>query len=109
MYKVLYVIVAIWLFLFYSYASNIGSSTFLFSTLLCNLNNSGVILQAGAMQIMFGGVEAKTNVSGVGDFFKKALSSSVTGESAIKPKYSGNGQILLEPTYKHILIEDLKD
>ena len=34
MYKVLYVIVAIWLFLFYSYASNIGSSTFLFSTLL---------------------------------------------------------------------------
>ena len=76
---------------------------------LCNLNNNGVVLQAGAMQVMFGNIEVKTNVSGVGDFFKKALSSSVTGESAIKPKYQGTGQILLEPSYKYILIEDLKD
>lgn len=76
---------------------------------LCNLNGTGTILQAGAMQIMFGDVEAKTNVSGVGDFFKKAFASSVTKESAIKPKYSGKGQVLTEPTYKHILIEDLAD
>ena len=76
---------------------------------LCNLNNNGVVLQAGSMQIIFGNVDVKTNIAGVGDFFKKALSSSVTGESAIKPKYQGTGQILLEPTYKHILIEDLKD
>lgn len=76
---------------------------------LCNLNNNGVVLQAGAMQVMFGNIEVKTNVSGVGDFFKKALSSSVTGESAIKPKYQGTGQILLEPSYKYILVEDLKD
>lgn len=76
---------------------------------LCNLNGNGALLQAGAMQIMFGDVEAKTNVSGVGDFFKKAFASSVTKESAIKPKYFGKGQILTEPTYKHILIEDLAD
>ena len=76
---------------------------------LCNLNNNGVVLQAGAMQVMFGNIEVKTNVSGVGDFFKKALSSSVTGESAIKPKDQGTGQILLEPSYKYILVEDLKD
>ena len=76
---------------------------------LCNLENNGVVLQAGAMQVMFGNIDVKTNVSGVGDFFKKALSSSVTGESAIKPKYQGTGQILLEPSYKYILIEDLKD
>lgn len=76
---------------------------------LCNLNNEGMVLQAGAMQMLFGNIEVKTNVSGIGDLFKKAISSSVTGESAIKPKYSGSGQVLLEPTYKHILIEDLND
>ena len=76
---------------------------------LCNLNNEGMVLQAGAMQMLFGNIEVKTNVSGIGDLFKKAISSSVTGESAIKPKYSGSGQVLLEPTYKHILVEDLND
>lgn len=76
---------------------------------VCNLNDNSVVLQAGSMQVMFGNIEVKTNVSGVGDFFKKAISSSVTGESAIKPRYQGTGQILLEPTYKHILVEDLKD
>lgn len=76
---------------------------------LCNLNGGSTIIQAGAMQIMFGDVEAKTNVGGFGDLFKKAFSAKATGESAIKPKYSGNGQVLLEPTYKHILIEDLDD
>lgn len=76
---------------------------------ICNLENNGVVVQAGSMQIMFGDVNAKTNVSGVGDLFKKAISSTVTGESAIKPKYTGNGQILLEPTYKHLLVEDLAD
>ena len=31
----------------------------------------------------------------------------MTGESAIKPQYFGEGTVVLEPTYKHILLEDL--
>jgi uncharacterized protein (AIM24 family) len=30
----------------------------------------------------------------------------VTGESAIKPEYKGNGIIVTEPTYKHLLLEN---
>ena len=45
----------------------------------------------------------------MGDFFGKAVRGKATGESAIKPEYTGNGILVLEPTYKHILLVDLKD
>ena len=71
------------------------------------LNGGGVVVQAGAMQIMMGDLEAATNVKGAGDLLKKAIGSKVTGESAIKPRYKGNGILVLEPSYKYILLEDL--
>lgn len=77
--------------------------------LIANLNGNGVILQAGAMQMMLGNIEAATDVKGVGDLFKKMASSAVTKESAIKPKYSGTGQLILEPTTRHLLLEDLSE
>jgi len=33
----------------------------------------------------------------------------VTKESAIKPKYQGNGLLMLEPTYKHIILEEVSE
>lgn len=71
--------------------------------------DNGVILQAGAMQWMAGDVQVQTNVKGVGDFLGKIVSSKVTGETAIKPRYTSNseGLLVLEPTYKHLLIEDV--
>lgn len=65
---------------------------------------TGVTLQAGAMQWTAGSIQATTGVKGVGDFFGKALRGSVTGESAIKPEYMGEGTIVCEPTYRHILL-----
>jgi len=73
---------------------------------VCDLSKCGVTLQAGAMQWSVGNVEATTGVKGVGDLFNKAIRGSVTGESAIKPEYTGNGILVLEPTYKHILLID---
>jgi len=46
---------------------------------------------------------------GVGDFLGKAIAAKVTKESAAKPEYSGNGLLMLEPTYKHILLENITD
>ena len=74
---------------------------------VANLNNQGIILQAGAMQMVVGAVEMNTNIKGAGDFFKKMVGSKVTKESAVKPRYFGTGQVILEPTYKYILLEDL--
>lgn len=68
-----------------------------------------VILQAGAMQMMMGNVVSDANTGGVGGFMKGLISSKVTGETAVKPKYSGDGVLVLEPTWKYILLEDLDD
>ncbi len=76
---------------------------------VCDIAASNVTVQAGAMQWMVGDVRATTGLKGVGDLFGKAMRGSVTGESAIKPEYTGNGTLVLEPTYKHILLVDLKD
>lgn len=72
-------------------------------------NNGGVIVQAGAMQMMIGQLHAATNIKGAGDLMKKFVGSRVTGETAIKPRYEGTGILVLEPTYKYILFEDLAD
>lgn len=71
---------------------------------VCNLQISPVTVQAGAMQWSVGDVEATTGVKGVGDLFSKTLRGAVTKESAIKPEYTGSGMLVLEPTYKHIVL-----
>ena len=76
---------------------------------ICDIATSNVTGQAGAMQWMVGDVRATTGLKGVGDLLGKAMRGSVTGESAIKPEYTGSGTLVLEPTYKHILLVDLKD
>ena len=76
---------------------------------LCNLAKSAVTLQAGAMQWTAGNVNATTGIKGVGDLFGKAVRGKVTGESVIKPEYTGDGILVTEPTYRYILLEDLND
>lgn len=76
---------------------------------LCDLRQSDVITQSGAMQWMVGDVQATTGVKGVSDLLGKALRGSVTGESAIKPEYTGTGLLVLEPTYKHLLLVDVAE
>ena len=76
---------------------------------ICDVSKSPITTQSGAMQWMVGDVNATTGVKGVGDLFGKALRGSVTGESAIKPEYTGKGTLVLEPTYKHILLIDVAD
>ena len=59
------------------------------------------------MQWTAGQVQLTSGIKGVGDFLGKAIGSKVTKESAAKPEYKGQGLIMLEPTYKHILLEEV--
>ena len=77
--------------------------------LVCSLDKSPVTIQAGAMQWMLGNVNATTGIKGVGDFLGKAVRGKATGESAIKPEYTGSGVLVLEPTYKHLILMDAAD
>ncbi len=66
--------------------------------------------QAGAMQMMIGGIEMNTGVKGgVKGFLGSMINAAVTNETAVKPEYTGKGQVILEPTYKHILLQDVVD
>lgn len=77
--------------------------------LICELKDADITLQAGAMQWSAGNVNATTGIKGVSDFFGKAIRGKVTGESAINPEYTGNGTLVLEPTYKHIILMNTAD
>ena len=65
------------------------------------------VIQAGTMQWMGGNVHATSGVKGIGDLFGKALKGAVTKESAVKPEYVGEGCLVLEPTYKYIILQDV--
>ena len=75
--------------------------------LLLDLDNNSYIVQAGAMQWMSGGVTMSSNVKGVGDFLGKMVGGAVTKESAVKPLYQGSGRMMLEPTYRYIILVDV--
>jgi len=70
---------------------------------------SGIYLQSGAMQWMSGSNKLSSGIKGVGDLGKKYLKSKVTGETVVKPEYSGNGYIVTEQTYKHLILLDLNE
>lgn len=75
----------------------------------CTLNGNAVKLQAGAMQWTAGNVSMTSGVKGVKDFIGKAFKGAATNESAAKPIFSGNGFLMLEPTYRYILLENVAD
>ena len=65
------------------------------------------IIQAGAMQWMGGNVQATSGVKGIGYLLGKAIKGAVTKETAVKPEYVGEGCLVLEPTYKYIILADI--
>lgn len=76
---------------------------------LIELKGNAYTISAGVMQWTSGNIKMVADIKGIGDFIGKAISSKVTKESTIKPKYEGNGLLMLEPTYKHILLEDVSE
>lgn len=78
--------------------------------ILATLNGDiGATTQIGAMQWTAGDVNATTGLKGAGDFVGKLFKGAATGESAIKPEYRGTGYLMLEPTYKYLLLEEVSN
>ena len=76
---------------------------------ICELSRGNIICQAGAMQWMAGNVHNSTGVKGLGDLLSKVVRGKATGESAINPEYMGDGIMVTEPTYKHIILLDVAE
>lgn len=74
---------------------------------VAELHGNSVVTQAGSMQWIAGSVGATSGIKGVGDLLGKLVKGAVTKESAVKPEYSGNGMLVLEPTYKFIVLQEV--
>lgn len=78
---------------------------------LAQLNGNTIKMQAGALQWLCGNVESQTGLGSgagaIGGFLKGMVKGMVTGESTVKPLYRGYGFVMLEPTYKYIIVEDI--
>ena len=70
---------------------------------------SGIYLQAGAMQWMSGANKFSGDFNGIADFGKKFLKAAATKETVAKPEYSGDGFVVSEQTFKHLLLLDLNE
>ena len=77
--------------------------------LAIRLEDDDITVQGGSMEWMAGDLKVTTNIKGGFDLGKKIIGGKLTNEAVIKPRYTGTGMLVLEPTYKHILLEDLAD
>lgn len=69
------------------------------------INSSAVTLEAGALHYMKGTIVMESKLGG-----KKALRSKfLAQETAYKPKYTGTGEIFLEPSFGHYIIYRLNN
>lgn len=73
------------------------------------MNGNSMVLSAGAMQWMVGNIQISSDIKGIGDFVGKIFKAATTNETVAKPVYTGTGVLMLEPTYKHILLEDVSE
>lgn len=69
------------------------------------IQNSELVLEAGTLQYMKGDIIMESKLEG-----KKALKSKfLAKETAHKPRYTGTGEIFMEPSFGHFLIYRLKN
>ncbi|WP_304340950.1 AIM24 family protein [Metaclostridioides mangenotii] len=71
------------------------------------LNNSSIKTESGALYYYKGQISSDAKIGGVGGFFKKSISGALTNESAMKPQYTGTGEVYLEPSFKHYMVMEL--
>jgi len=73
------------------------------------LDRGACQLQGGLLQFLRGAISIETDVKSVGGFLAGAVKGLATGETAVKPRYSGVGQIFLEPTFGQMVLVKLEN
>lgn len=68
---------------------------------------SSVRLEAGALHFMRGDIGIDADMGNLGKFLRRGLSALTTGETIVKPLYTGTGEIYLEPSFAHFLLVTL--
>lgn len=77
--------------------------------LICQLNQSAVLVAAGMMQWMVGDCKMVSDANGLFGYLGKQIRGKTTGQNCIAPKYSGSGTLVLEPVDEDIMLVNLQD
>lgn len=72
------------------------------------ISDNAVKTQAGAMSYLQGNLEMTTGIGSAGQAVKQMFKGKLTGEKMAMPEYTGTGVLVLEPSYKHFAILELK-
>ncbi len=70
------------------------------------INDDSFVIEPGAMSYFQGKLEMTSGVT-MGNMLGKAFSGMATGEKMARPEYKGTGMLVLEPTFKHIILIEL--
>ena len=73
--------------------------------IVCSLKDSGVCIQAAAVQWLAGNIQRTAGLKCGGDLMD--LTTAEIKAFAIKPQYVGDGILVTEPSHRHFLVEDL--
>ncbi len=76
------------------------------------LSNSAATLEPGALYFMKGNIKieaAAGGSGGIGGIARGLASKVLANETFFRPKYSGSGEIYLEPSFSHFMIVSLKE
>lgn len=71
------------------------------------LNGGKVTTESGALYYSKGNIQNNVDIGGIGGVAKKMFKSALTQEAAFTPEYSGVGEIVLEPTFKHYILLEI--
>jgi len=75
------------------------------------MNNAGVTVEPGAMHFTRGTITMTTGGGGggVGGFLSRVAGAIATGETIVKPKFTGTGDIFLEPRVDNVFLVQLEN
>lgn len=68
---------------------------------------TSVRLEAGALHFLRGPIELDADLGHLGKLFRRGLGALATGETVVKPVYTGTGEIFLEPSFRHFILVEL--
>lgn len=70
------------------------------------LNNSAVILEAGALQAWWGRMEVENSLP-AGKVLGRLFGAAMSGETVFRPRYTGTGVVLTEPSFQCVVLVGL--
>jgi uncharacterized protein (AIM24 family) len=71
------------------------------------LQGGAALLEPGALQYAHGRLQVEVQQTQSGGFFRRAMASAGTGESAFATRYAGQGEVWTEASAKHFILASM--